>query len=259
MSVDFQRFKQRFLQTSGLDLDQYKEQQMQRRINQWLTRVGARDYGEYLRKLELDKTELQRFLEYLTINTSQFYRDVQVFSKIHTEVLPALLAQSRRLKVWSAGCSVGAEIYTIAILLQELAPGSQHTLVGTDFDEQALAKAAAGSYTANFMTTMPKELIKKYFAQDDKGMYLLDSRIRKSVRFRRQNLLTDAFDRGYDLVLCRNVFIYFTPEAQERLTSRFSESLRIGGYFIVGSAENLPDPGKHSLVRKGYCIYQRQD
>lgn len=258
MSADFQRFKRRFKETSGLDLDQYKEQQMQRRISQWLARVGA-DYGEYLKRLETDRSEMQRFLEYLTINTSQFYRDVQVFSRIHTEVLPALLAGSRRLKIWSAGCSVGAEIYTIAILLQELAPGSRHTLLGTDLDEQALVKAAEAVYAPKLVNTMPKELVSKYFTRDEKGNYVLTDKIKRMVTFKKQNLLTDPFDDGFDLILCRNVFIYFTAEAQARLTSRFSESLKPGGYFIVGSAENLPNPEKYHLTRRAYCIYQKRE
>ena len=258
MSIDFETFKLKFKKTSGLDLNQYKQQQLHRRINQWLARVGAQGYGEYLARMERDKQELEKFLQYLTINTSQFYRDERVFDAIHTKVLPELLQQSYRLKIWSAGSSVGAEIYTLAILLEELSPGRRHTLLGTDFDEQALAQAKAGVYGPNYMTTMSKGLLEKYFTKGAGDTYVLDEQIRKRVVFKQQDLLKGNFEGNFDLILCRNVFIYFTVEAQERLTAQFSQSLRPGGYFIVGSAESLHNAEKFDLVRREYCIYQKQ-
>lgn len=258
MSVDFEEFKRQLKVLSGLDLNHYKQQQMQRRINQWLVRVGAKDYAEFLKRMREDKDALQQFLEYLTINTSQFYRDVQVFDRIRSEVLPDLLTTSRRLRIWSAGASVGAEIYTIAILLTELSPQRRHSLLATDIDQQALEKAKAGVYTPNYLTTMPKELVAKYFTVDEKSNYVLSEDVKRMVTFKQHNLLTDSFGSGYDLILCRNVFIYFTQETQAELTARFAEALRPGGYFIVGSAETLARPEEYGLVRKSYCIYQKQ-
>lgn len=258
MSVDFQMFKRQLREISGLDLNHYKEQQMQRRINQWLARVGAKDYAEYIKRIREDAAERQRFLEYLTINTSQFYRDAQVFDRIRSEVLPELLQASRRLRIWSAGASVGAEIYTIAILLAEASAVGRHSLLATDIDKQALAKAAEGVYTSSYMTTMPKDLIQKYFTIDDKNNYMLSDKIKRMVTFREHNLLTDGFGNGYDLILCRNVFIYFTQETQQQLTARFAEALRPQGYFVVGSAETLVHPEEYGLLRKSYCIYQKQ-
>lgn len=255
-AIDYEVFKRKLKDTIGLDLNHYKQQQMQRRINQWLDRVGAANYGEYIKILQSDPVERGKFTEYLTINTSQFYRDVVVFKEIEKRILPELVQQHRRLKVWSAGCSTGPEIYTVAMLLEELTPGRRHFLLGTDFDTGALAKADEAVYTENLLSNLPAKYKNKYFTQEGRMWRLSDS-IKGLVRFQRQNLLEDPFGKGFHLILCRNVFIYFTPETQAFLTRKFSESLIPGGIFIVGSAENLLDPESAQLQRISYCIYQR--
>lgn len=255
-SMDYEVFKRRLKDTIGLDLNHYKQQQMQRRINQWLDRVGAANYVEYIKTLQSDPEERGRFTEYLTINTSQFYRDVTVFREIETKVLPDLVKRYHRLKVWSAGCSTGPEIYTIAMLLEEISPGRRHILLGTDFDVGALAKAKDAIYTENLLNSLPAKYKHKYFTQEGQ-LWKLSDKIKRLVRFERQNLLEDPFDKGFHLILCRNVFIYFTPETQVFLTKKFSESLIPGGIFVVGSAENLLEPEVANLKRFSYCIYQR--
>ncbi|NMB46892.1 MAG: protein-glutamate O-methyltransferase CheR [Firmicutes bacterium] len=254
--TDYELFKRRLKDTIGLDLNHYKQQQMKRRINQWLTRVGAANYGEYIKTLQTDPEERSKFTEYLTINTSQFYRDVKVFKEIEEQVLPDLVERYRRLKVWSAGCSTGPEIYTVAMLLLELTPGRRHTLLGTDFDVGALAKAKEAVYAANLLNSLPDQYRNKHFTQEGRVWRLGDD-IKGRVSFVRHNLLEDPFGTGFHLILCRNVFIYFTPETQAFLTKKFSQSLVPGGFFIVGSAENLLEPETANLKRVSYCIYQR--
>mgnify|MGYP001039489096 CR=1 FL=1 len=254
--IDYEVFKRKLKDTIGLDLNHYKQQQMQRRINQWLDRVGAASYGEYIKILQSDPKERGKFTEYLTINTSQFYRDVKVFKEIEEQILPDLVRRQRRLKVWSAGCSTGPEIYTVAMLLEELTPGRRHSLLGTDFDIGALAKAKEAIYTDNLLNSLPAKYKNKYFTQEGR-MWRLNEKIKGLVRFQRHNLLEDPFGRGFHLILCRNVFIYFTPETQAVLTKKFSESLVPGGIFVVGSAENLLEPELAHLKRISYCIYQR--
>jgi len=254
--TDYELFKRRLKDTIGLDLNHYKQQQMKRRINQWLTRVGAANYGEYIKTLQTDPEERSKFTEYLTINTSQFYRDVKVFKEIEEQVLPDLVERYRRLKVWSAGCSTGPEIYTVAMLLKELTPYRRHTLLGTDFDAGALVKAKEAVYTENLLSSLPDKYKEKHFAQEG-SLWRLSEEIKRQVKFERQNLLEDPFGSNFHLILCRNVFIYFTPETQAMLTKKFSESLVVGGIFVVGSAENLLTPEVANLKRISYCIYQR--
>ncbi|NLY51997.1 MAG: protein-glutamate O-methyltransferase CheR [Firmicutes bacterium] len=256
VAADYEAFKRKLKGTIGLDLNYYKQQQMQRRINQWLQRVGAASYDEYIKVLQRDAEERERFTGYLTINTSQFYRDVTVFREIEDKVLPDLVQRFRRLRVWSAGCSTGPEIYTIAMLLEELTPGTRHTLLGTDFDVGALEQAEEAVYSENLLNSLPAKYKKRYFTHEGR-MWRLSDTIRDRVRFKRQNLLEDPFETNFHLILCRNVFIYFTQEAQVRLTKKFSDSLVSGGYFIVGNAENLLEPEMADLKRVSYCIYQR--
>ncbi len=206
--------------------------------------------------LQRDAEERERFTGYLTINTSQFYRDVTVFREIEDKVLPDLVQRFRRLRVWSAGCSTGPEIYTIAMLLEELTPGTRHTLLGTDFEVGALEQAEEAVYSENLLNSLPAKYKKRYFTHEGR-MWRLSDTIRDRVRFKRQNLLEDPFETNFHLILCRNVFIYFTQEAQVRLTKKFSDSLVSGGYFIVGNAENLLEPEMADLKRVSYCIYQR--
>lgn len=255
-SIDYEVFKERLRDTIGLDLNRYKQQQMQRRIKQWLARVGVSTYEEYLQLLQTDGAERSRFTEYLTINTSQFYRDKAVFQQIEESVLPGLLRRFRRLRIWSAGCSIGAEIYTIAMILQELSGDRRHTLIGTDFDVGALSKARAGVYAEDLLANLPSRYVKKYFSRQGKFWQITDE-IRQQVRFRKHNLLEDPFDTGFHLILCRNVFIYFTPETQAALTEQFARSLVAGGIFVIGSAENVMSPEKAHLKRISYCIYEK--
>lgn len=254
--ADYEVFKRGLKDTIGLDLNHYKQQQMQRRINQWLDRTGVKTYREYLKILQSNGEERGKFTEYLTINTSQFYRDVSVFKEIEEKVLPDLLKRYRRLKIWSAGASIGAEIYTIAMILAELSPGMSHTLLGTDFDVGALAKAKEAVYGENLLNTLPRMYKDKYFQRED-DLFKLHDNIKRRVRLQRHNLLEDPYDTGFHMILCRNVFIYFTPETQAALTAKFSESLVPGGIFVVGSAENLMAPEAANLKRVSYCIYQR--
>ena len=132
----------------------------------------------------------------------------------------------------------------------------QYSLLGTDFDTGALTQAEEGLYSDNLLNSLPAKYREKYFTQEGR-MWRLTETIRDRVRFRRHNLLEDPFDTGFHLILCRNVFIYFTPEAQARLTKQFSDSLVSGGYFVVGNAENLLEPEMADLKRVSYCIYQR--
>jgi len=142
------------------------------------------------------------------------------------------------------------------MLLEELTPGVRHTLLGTDFDVGALAQAEEGVYADNLLNSLPAKYKQKYFTQDGR-LWRLSEAIKDRVRYKRHNLLEDPYETGFHLILCRNVFIYFTQETQMRLTQQFSESLVSGGYFIVGNAENLLEPEMADLKRVSYCIYQR--
>lgn len=253
--VDYEKLKRDIDKTLGIDLTSYKDQQMRRRINQWIERYQLQSYNQLVDTLKMDQEHRQKFTEYLTINTSNFFRDARVFEVIKDEVLPRI-SRGKRPRIWSAGASIGAEIYSIAILMNE-ARFTPSLLLATDLDESVLAKAKAGEYLANQIAGTSPQYLEKYFARKGNDRWVIHENIKKEVVFKKHDLLRDRYERNFDLILCRNVFIYFTSETQHRLIANFVESLNPSGYFIVGSAEQIMDPAKHGLERVSYCIYQK--
>lgn len=252
---DYEKLKKDINATLGIDLTAYKEQQMRRRINQWLDRHNLVSYNELVATIERDVEHRDKFTEYLTINTSNFFRDKKVFDVIASDVLPAI-SRGNRPRIWSAGASIGAEIYSIAILMHE-AGFQPSLLLATDLDESILKKAKSGKYLPNQVTGMDSKYMTKYFIETKDGNFLLDEGIKGQVVFKQHDLLKDPYEKNFDLILCRNVFIYFTSETQKRLIANFVQSLNPGGYFIVGSAEQIMDPASYGLERYSYCIYRK--
>ena len=254
--MDYEQFKEKVKIRIGLDLSSYKEQQMKRRIHQLMQRHHVEDYPAFLALLDCDRSILAHFTDYLTINTSQFFRDLAVYQALETKVLPELLRKGEALKIWSAGCSIGAEPYSLAMLLKELAPSGRWRILATDFDANILLKAQEGKYAENVLATLPARFRQRHFSEQD-GYFYLDSQLKSLVQFRRQNLLTDSFETACDLILCRNVFIYFTVETQEELIQRFSQSLKADGWFVIGCAEMITSPARFGLEKIQPAVYRK--
>lgn len=254
---DYEKLKNEIRRKLGIDLHAYKEQQMRRRINQWLDRHHFAAYNQLLARLAEDPEHKAQFMKYLTINTSNFFRDTVVFETIENDVLPAI-SRNNRPRIWSAGASFGAEIYSIAILMAELR-FRPALLLATDLDQVALQKAKDGIYSTSQAAGVPPKYLEKYFTFLDEETVAIQERLKKQVVFQHHDLLKDHYQRNFDLILCRNVFIYFTSETQHRLIRNFVQSLKPEGYFIVGSAEQIMDPGKFGLKRVSYCVYQKTD
>ena len=253
--MDYDFLKRRIYEVLGIDLNSYKEQQMRRRIDQWLTRYSLEDYAHLVERIKSDAEHREKFTNYLTINTSQFFRDLGVFNDIENMVLPRITAGGKRPRIWSAGASIGAEIYSIALLLKKYNQRAQQ-LLATDIDEAILDRAEKGRYSPNEVQNVPPVLIEKYFTNDENHL-VLSEEVRTMVTFKKHDMLRDLFPKPFDLILCRNVFIYFTAETQERLIHKFVDSLVSGGFFIVGSAEHIMDPARFGLERQSYCIYSK--
>lgn len=233
----YEKFKQRFYQKSGLDLNNYKPTQMIRRINNLMQRIGANGYEQFMEMMNADAKLYKEFLDYLTINVTEFFRTPEKFAELKEKVFPALLQSAGgRLQIWSAGCSTGAEPYSLAIILDSLTPQTRHRILATDLDVEMLAKAKAGVYGPIEMKNVSREILAKYFTvQEDK--YYLREDIKDRVEFKQHNLLLDKYEMGFDLILCRNVVIYFTEEAKDQLYRRFYNALKPGGVLFVGGTE----------------------
>lgn len=226
---------------TGIDLACYKERQMKRRLETLVKRHKLPGFREFVDAIQKDKVLYEDFLSYLTINVSEFYRNPNQWKILDTEMVPRLLkeANGRPLKIWSAACSTGDEPYSLVMLLSRHVPLHQISIVATDIDKQILEKAKVGIYDRKSLQNLPEEFKQKYFNQLGEKSFQIREEIKKQVQFRQHNLLRDNYDRNYDLIVCRNVMIYFTDEAKDGIYQKFYHSLRPHGVLFVGSTEQM--------------------
>lgn len=239
---DYEKFVNSFYRLSGLDLTFYKENQMKRRINNFMnTHDHKNDYAGFLKAVSHDPKLFDAFFKHLTINVTQFFRDIKLWDTLKDKILPDLAASKTTLKLWSAGCSAGQEPYSLAILLAEHFPNRKFTVLGTDIDSNVLKQAREGVFDQRDFSSTPPHLLKKYFTplNLDSSKYQIKDNIKTLVTFKEQNLLTDNFDRGFDFIACRNVVIYFTDEAKNLLYTKFTDALNPRGILFTGSTEHL--------------------
>lgn len=240
-----------------INLDYYKDEQMKRRLDSWLVRSGSPSWPEYLRRLRTDTTELARLRDYLTINVSSFFRDPERWAALRQTVVPELMRGRPRLRVWSAGCSIGLEPYSLAILLDEVSPGRRHQLLATDLDRGALAKAKArGPYSADDVQNVTASQRQQYFDPGGPPWFVQTS-LATRITFREQNMLADEFEKDFDLIVCRNVVIYFTEAAKTELYRKFNQALRPGGILFVGGTEIVPHAQELGFRNHGISFYER--
>lgn len=242
------RLMGKVLADHGLDLRQYRERYVERRVAIRLNALGLRTYQQYAAHLEAHPEEYYRLLDTLTINVTQFFRDPEVFELFREQVLPAILElkRSRRqriLRVWSAGCATGEEPYSLAMsLLDSMERAGADTMIptviGTDIDRTALATAKRAEYPLRQLAHIPQQDQVRYLDVGEDTFHL-KPRVRDIVRFQYLNLFESAPIHGVDVVFCRNVFIYFNKTDQERLIRTFWDSLTRGGYLVLGRSERL--------------------
>jgi chemotaxis protein methyltransferase CheR len=213
---------------------------MQRRLLALATRQGAPTLRAFAQAMERDTKALEAFQNFFTINVSEFFRDPARWTALAEQVLPKLMQSPRRaLRIWSAGCSIGAEPYLVAILLKELAPRGAHRIVATDADRTVLARARRGDGygPADLRQVTPERLARYFTPAADGQTHAVRPELKPLIEFREHNLLGAAPGDGHYLILCRNVVIYFTDEAKAVLYQRFVDALRPGGALFVGGTE----------------------
>lgn len=252
----FARLIGEITKAAGLSLGDYKEKVLRRRIAVRLRARGTETYAAYGELLRTDPTELEKLKDALTINVTRLYRNPETWDKLRSTVLPGLIAaREGAVRVWSAGCSSGEEPYTLAICLAEEAEktgkpwlANKIAITATDIDELIMAKARAGVYPIASFLEMPPALAKKYFQPHGTDDREVIPAIKKMVNVRRQDLLREPVPTPpYDLVVCRNVVIYFDRDGQERLFERFVDALVPGGYLLLGKVETLIGPARDRL------------
>lgn len=256
---DYEWFKSGFLLMSGIDLNSYKEGQMKRRIDNFLKKHQVDDYNTFLSLLKRDTEVYDSFITYLTINVSEFYRNPLQWQTLEKDIIPLLLKRfPKPLRIWSAACSTGDEPYSLAMVLSDFLPLSQIQILATDMDAEVLAKAKAGCYTSQSIKGLPQRYKDKFMEKDEHGIYRVSNKLKSCISFKQHNLLKDGYPQRVHLIVCRNVMIYFTEEAKDRIYRRFSDSLCKQGILFVGSTEQIIGAKKYNFQGIQSFFYEKQ-
>lgn len=254
---DYELIKKAIKANLDINLDFYKPGQMQRRLASFVERYGKGDVESFCVTLKQDKVIAETLRNFLTINVTEFFRDSNQFDQLRSTVLPEIIKSTSSPKIWSAGSSRGNEAYSVAIYMDMLKPGQRFTLVGTDIDEGSMAISRnGGPYPENEVKNAPAAVRAKYFEKRDTGWYVKPEIVRKA-KFSKLNLLSDKFETGFDLIMCRNVVIYFSEDAKAQLNAKFVAALKPGGVLFVGGTETILNPREYGLERFAPSLYRK--
>ena len=259
MLDNYEWFKTEILKLTKIDLNFYKEKQMRRRIDTLVTKNACKSYEDYVALIKKDKDLFEQFVNFLTINVSEFYRNPDQWKLMDETVIPKLLENNKRqIKIWSAACSTGDEPYSLAMAFSKHIPLSNIKILATDIDKQVIQHAQVGLYSAKSIVGVPDDMKKKYFTQVGSSYQIADE-IKKCVEFKEHNLLKDIYPRDFDLILCRNVVIYFTDEAKDMIYEKFFESLKKKGVLFIGSTEQINNYKDIGFERLSSFYFQKPE
>ncbi len=244
--MDYEGFKEEIFKMTKINLTLYKEKQMKRRIDALIKKNNYDTYKDYVQALKENKDLFKEFINYLTINVSEFYRNPDQWEVLEKEIFPLLLSKNKKIKIWSSACSTGDEPYTLVMVLNKLLPLNSIKILATDIDTGALEKAQNGIYTSKSLENLPREMKDKYFTIVGDS-YKIKDEVKNCVEFKQFNLLRDPYPTGMDLIVCRNVLIYFTEEAKNDIYKKFNMSLNPQGILFVGSTEQLIMANKYNF------------
>lgn len=256
MTEDYEAFVKKVYEWTNIDLSSYKEAQMKRRLTSLRNKKGYETFHSFFQAMKQDPDLLAAFKERMTINVSEFYRNYKRWEVLEKKILPRLLQASPRLKIWSAACSTGEEPYTLAMLLSQYISLDRVSILATDLDENAIATAKTGQYGERALNEVPQAIKSKFFTKTSEG-YEVNDDIRKTVTFRKHNLLEDAYEQSFDLIVCRNVLIYFTEEAKDHVYHKFSAALKPDGVLFVGSTEQIFNPEQYGFETEDTFFYRK--
>jgi chemotaxis protein methyltransferase CheR len=239
-----------------IDLLQYKRGQMERRVRSFAQRRGHAGLAPYLQLLVGDSGAREDFLDRVTINVSNLWRNPEQWEFLQSEIVPALAADGT-LRAWSAGCSYGAEAYTLAAVCRLAVPDARTSILGTDIDRRAIERARAGDFSADDVRDAPPAALSRFFEADGARWQPI-AELRALVAFELGDLLRlRPPTRSYDLVLCRNTVIYFNEDVRDALHGRLASALRPGGILVVGATERVSAPEAIGLQATAPFTYRK--
>jgi chemotaxis methyl-accepting protein methylase len=251
----------------GFTYNIHKKYLITTRLNKRLNKLGLHNYQSYLNLIKNDIRELNIFFDLLTTNVTSFFREDSQLQILRHELLPTLInlgAGANRLRCWSAGCSSGEEAYTLAIILKEtLGMDWDIKVLASDVSVRKLEEGMAGVYSAEKLQDIPAHLRYKYFSvvNTNKEFFKVKPQLRRAVVFRKININQDFEIPSriqFDLIACRNVFIYLADEVRKKVLEGFYHYLKDGGFLMVGQSEpiNLTSSSQWGVLKN--CIYQKK-
>lgn len=264
---EFRLLRELIYAHTGIALSDHKRALVCSRLARRLRHRGLSSYSEYyelLTNADPDGRELMEMVNAITTNKTDFFREPHHFQFLSQQVFPALRAtRRRRIRLWSAAASTGEEPYSLAITVSEAFPAVEYDvkILATDIDTHVLERAVRGVYPAEAINAVPEDLRARYFLKgihDNGGLVRVKPLLQSFIRFRRLNLIDEPWPMQgpFDVILCRNVLIYFDKDTQRRTVARLSEIVRPGGYLLLGHAEAIH--GFEQVFRTtGHSIYQR--
>lgn len=243
--AEFALFQKLIYKIAGISLSDAKKVLLAGRLSRRLRHHRLATFAEYYRLVSGPQagSELQIMVDLLTTNETYFFREGRHFDFLRQHIL-ANHPRQRQFDIWSAACSTGEEVYTLAMVLaDELGSDGAWTIMGSDISTQVLRLAASGHYPMERTRGMPPEYLKKYClkgVREQEGTFLIDQRLRSHVRFSQINLNTSLPEVGsFDVIFLRNVMIYFDQETKRQVVARLAQRLKPGGHFIIGHSETL--------------------
>ncbi|WP_419728554.1 CheR family methyltransferase [Lichenicola sp.] len=249
-AADFDELATFIHRMTGIKMPRSKKSMVEGRLRRRIIATGADDFSSYCSKLHQDGDdgpEVVHLIDAITTNKTDFFREPEHFRILTETVLPSLPMSSRRLKMWSAACSTGAEPYTMAMVVNDFLHGKAGlppAIVATDICTKVLQVAFAGIYPAEIIAPVPALLRQRYIMRSrdrDAGLVRIIPSLRAAVRFGRLNLMDSSYDvdRDFDVIFCRNVLIYFDRNDQAAVLGRLCSHLRPGGILVLGHSETV--------------------
>ena len=268
----------------GIDFSPYRESTIKRRLSRRMAATGCDNYKDYFYFLEKDTKEYGRLFRDLTVKVSRFFRNRTVFEILSDKIFPDIMnakesKNDNTLRIWCAGCSFGEEVYSVAITLVEYLKKNKKkiddyniSIFGTDIDDEALKRAKQGVYDAEAVKEVKREILSTYFLSNhpihkSSNSYLVIDSIKNMVSFSKHDLASETkispptgIVANYDLILCRNLLIYFSEPLKKRAFSNLFKSLNPGGYLILGKSESIPNHLKPFLITRNsrHRVYKKR-
>lgn len=256
---NYEAFKKDVYALTKIDLSSYKEKQMRRRIDSLIKKNNCDSYDAYVKLLRTYQKIFEEFVNFLTINVSEFYRNPEQWNFLVNEFVPELIHKfGTNLRIWSAACSTGDEPYSLVMALSEHLDLSKIKIYATDIDKQVIATAKVGLYSEKSIANVPEVYKKKFFTKVGQS-YQISEQVKRCVEFKEHNLLSDPYPKDCHLIVCRNVLIYFTDEAKNEVYEKFAKALKDGGILFIGSTEQVTDYKSMGYKRRYSFYYEKEE